>query len=263
MNSRVRYWNGRACQAPAELPLPTPPAAGGRDPPGDPGGGPAAVRAAGLPGHHHGAGRGRGRGGPQDRLSRLRDQERAAAGPVGPAPEGRPGGGGRGRAALVPGGRRGAGPRAPAAGQRPQRPPGQGAHRRRPEDPAVGGAGGPRRRGAVAPDPDRLLRQPARDRGVPGGQAGAATGPGRRPGQRHPVDAQPPGRVAAAGRRARLDPRAVGAMVRRHRLRAAAAGEREVPGRRAASRSGIVQAWPTRMCSRWCWPVARASGWRR
>jgi AcrR family transcriptional regulator len=47
-------------------------------------------------------------------------------------------------------------------------------------------------------------------------------GPGRGRGQRHPLDAQPPGRVAAAGRRARLDPRAVGAMVRRHRLRAAA-----------------------------------------
>src|SRR5919204_595373 len=43
MNSVVRYWNGRACQAPPELPLPATGAAGGRDPPGDPGGDAAAL----------------------------------------------------------------------------------------------------------------------------------------------------------------------------------------------------------------------------
>jgi hypothetical protein len=192
MNSRVRYWNGRACQAPAELPLPAPPAAGGRDAAGDPRGGRAAVRAGGLPGDDRGAGRGRGRGGAQDRLRRLHDQERAAPGAVGPAPQGRPGPGGRRRPPLVPGGRRRARPRAPAAAQRRQRPPGQATHRGRAQGPPVGGPGGPRRRGALAPDPGRLPRQPARDRGVPARQAGPAAGPGRGPGHRHPVDPQPP-----------------------------------------------------------------------
>ncbi len=42
------------------------------------------------------------------------------------------------------------------------------------------------------------------------------------PGDGHPVDAQPSGRLAAARRRAGMDARAVGAVVRRHDLRAAA-----------------------------------------
>jgi AcrR family transcriptional regulator len=50
----------------------------------------------------------------------------------------------------------------------------------------------------------------------------AAPGPGRGPGHRHPLDPQPPRRVAAAGRRARLDTQPVGAVVRRHRQRATA-----------------------------------------
>ena len=85
-------------------------------------------------------------------------------------------------------------------------------------------------RGAAAADPDigdavgahpgRLLRQPARDRGVARRRAGAAPRPRRRPRDRHPVDAQPPGPVAAAGRPARLDARRVRALVRRHRMRA-------------------------------------------
>jgi len=74
----------------------------------------------------------------------------------------------------------------------------------------------------VAPDRQRLLRQPARDRGVPARQGGAPAGLGCRWRDRHPVGAQPPRRLAAAGRRARLGSRAVGAVVRRHRLRPAA-----------------------------------------
>ena len=71
---------------------------------------------------------------------------------------------------------------------------------------------------ALEPDPVRLLRQPARRSSRPctrSTRSSAGLDVDAR--GRHPVDAQPPGPVAAAGRPARLDARTVRAVVRRHR----------------------------------------------
>ena len=64
------------CQGHAPLRLAAPARAGGRHARGDPRRGPAAVRAPGLRGDDDGRHRGRGRRRAEDRLPRLRDQER-------------------------------------------------------------------------------------------------------------------------------------------------------------------------------------------
>ena len=116
-------------------------------------------------------------------------------------------------------------PRAPAAARRAQLARGQGAHRRRCCAVIRDAAGArPRHRRAVEPHPDATSTTNQRAI-VESLAAKGALAPGldvdaRR---RHPVDAQPPRPLAAAGRRARLDARGVRALVRRHGLRAAAA----------------------------------------
>ena len=130
MNTALRYRNGRCCQAQAAVPLAAAPGAGRRHPHRDPPCRGATVRDRGVPRHHDGGRRGRGRRGPQDRLRRVRDQERPAAGGVGPAPEGRRGRGGRRGAGVVPRGHGRTRPRTPAAAERPQLGGGQAAHRR-------------------------------------------------------------------------------------------------------------------------------------
>ena len=176
----------------------------------------------GYAGDDDGGDRGRGRRRAEDRLPRLRDQERAAAGAVGPAPEGRRGRRGRRRAAVVPGGRSRSRTRSASCG----------STRATPAWSSSASAGVLEViRDAAPVDPDtaalwRLIQTDfyANQRVIVEtlhGEAGAAAGPRRRPRDRHPLDAQPPRRVAAARRRARLDPRAVRAVVRRHRLRAA------------------------------------------
>ena len=128
------------------------------------------------------------------------------------------------RADVVPRGPRGARPGAPAAPQRAQRARRQAAHRGALlEVIRSAAAARPRHRGAVEPHPVRLLRQPARDRASACTRKGALRrGLDVARATRHPLDAQPPGPVAAARRRARLDAGAVGGVVRRDVARSAA-----------------------------------------
>ena len=107
----------------------------------------------------------------------------------------------------------------------PQRRPARPRHRRR-----SGAASSPTSTTTSAPIVETLRRKQA-----------LRPGPRRRPRDRHPLDAQPPRRVAAARRPARLDARRVRAVVRRHRLRAAA-GELRQDG---AGR------WPARCVVSW------------
>ena len=69
---------------------------------------------------------------------------------------------------------------------------------------------------------DDFLRQPAGGRRHHRGQGGPRSRARRRARRRHPLDAEPPRRLAPAGRRARLDAGGVGAVVRRHGVRPAA-----------------------------------------
>ena len=177
--------------------------------------------AQGYAGHDGRRDRPRGGCGREDRLPRLRLEERCAAGAVGPHAQGRRLPRAGRRAALVRGGARGARPRTAAAPQRPQRPHGEGAHRTRPPGHPRRRAGGRRGRRALGADPDRLPRQPAGDRREPGREARAGRGPRRRRGHRHPLDAQPPRPLVPARRPLRLDPGPVRGVVRRHLLRAA------------------------------------------
>ena len=137
---------------------------------------------AGLRGDDDGGDRRRGGRRAQDRLRRLRDQERRAARALAPA-------------ACA------ATRTTPRSAERdwyrevleepdPERQlrlnarnsrVGQAAHRAAHRGHPQRGPRRPRHRGALEPHPDRLLRQPARDRGAPDASAGAAPRPRRRP----------------------------------------------------------------------------------
>ena len=75
--------------------------------------------------------------------------------------------------------------------------------------------------------------EPARDRGDAAQAQGAAAGLDVEARDRHPVDAEPPRRVAAAGRRARLDGRSSGSGGSRTRRAASCCGS-------SGSRGGVA-----------------------
>ena len=200
----------------------------------DPRRGPAAVRARGLRGDHDGGDRRRGRRRAEDRLRRLRDQERRAARALAPAAARR-----RGRRAGRPSARwylevleepdperqlrlnaRNSRAVKERAGAMLERDP----RRRRRADPDIAALWD--RIQTEFYDNQRAIVADACTR-----KGALRAGLDVDAGDRHPVDAQPPRRVAAARRRARLDAGAVRALVRRHRVRPAAraapaAGER-------------------------------------
>ena len=120
------------------------------------------------------------------------------------------------RARLVPRDARRARPGAPAPPQRPQLARRQGARRRgRRGDPHAPRRSIPRSPRCGTRIESRLPREPARDRREPRREERARARARRRPRHRHPLDDQPPERVAAARRRARLDARPVRAVDRR------------------------------------------------
>ena len=184
-----------------------PPRAGGGDAPGDPRGGPAALRARWLRRDDDGGDRRRGGRRAEDRLPRVRDQERPAARALAPAPARRRGRRPDRRAPVVPRRPGRARPRAPAAPERAQ------LARRSSCAPRTSCAS---MRDAAGADPDiAALWQRIQDdfyanqRAVvePGRQGRPRPRPRRRPRRRHPLDAQPPRRLAPARGRARLERR--------------------------------------------------------
>ncbi len=126
---------------------------------------------------------------------------------------------------MVPRGDRRAGPAAPARADRAQFPRREESYRRPPTGHPRGGTRRWRRGRPRGAHPDRLLREPARDRAGARRTEGAARRSRCHACDRHPVDAQPPRRLAPAGRRTRVDTRAVGAMVRGDEWRACCSGD--------------------------------------
>ncbi len=219
MKYRLDYQNLRARQTHPPVRVAAAAPAGGRHPAADPGIRPAAARARRLCGDDDGGDRRGRRRGAEDGLRRLHDQERPAHGPLEPAPARRRRRRRRAGSRLVPRGARRARPGAAAAPERPQLTRRQGARR-------CGDGCHPQRRaaragdrGAVGPHPVAVPREPGRDRAPPGREGRAPARPRRRPRSRHPVDAQPPRRLAAARARPRLDARGLRGVVRRGGLR--------------------------------------------
>ena len=167
MKLRVGYAIHGARQGQAPLRLLPPPRPGGGHARRHPRGGPAPVRGARLRGDLDGRDRGRGRRGAEDRLRGLRDQERPAACALEPPAPRRPRRRADRRAGVVPGARRRAGPRAPAPARLQPVPRGQAADRGRARGDPRRRAGRPGGHRAVGPHPDRVPRQPARDRREP------------------------------------------------------------------------------------------------
>ncbi len=128
---------------------------------------PAPLRAHGYAGDDDGRDRGRGGRRAEDRLPRVRDQERPAARALAPAAARRPRTTSRWPSRLVPRGPGGARPRAPARlNARNSRVVKLRDRRRRRGDPRRR-ADRPGHRRALEPDPDRVPRQPAGDRRAP------------------------------------------------------------------------------------------------
>ena len=147
----------------------------------------------------------------------------AAARALAPAPARRRGRRPGRRAPVVPRRHRRARPRAPAAAQRAQLRAGQAARRERScASCATRPAPTPTSPRCGSRIQDDFLANQRAVVDTHRRQGRARPRPRRRARRRHPLDAQPPRRLAPAGRRARLDARGVRAVVRRHGVRPAA-----------------------------------------